>query len=161
MSHVRKERVQEALLATYLWYGMGFHTANYLELFHITAASLQSAIIRNHFGYAVQKLQYIFLTGFETANTAKDCYKTIEFTTDTARECHNYSIKNDDTCELGKRQQQFQVRLAIVAIGKIPLRIDSEHFLATIVIDDTSEMECCKSVNEDLCNIVCLCFSNC
>ena len=157
MSHVHKERVREALLVTYLWYGMGFHTANYLEFFHITATGPQNDIICNHkisiirFGctkvYAVQKF---LLTGFETANTAKDCYKTIEFTTDTARECHNYSIKNDDTCELGKRQQQFQVRLAIVATGKIPLRIDSERFLATIVIDDTSEMECCKSVNEDL-----------
>ena len=75
--------------------------------------------------------------------------------TDTAMECHNYSIKNDDTCELGKLQQHFQVRLALVTSGKISRRIDSERSVATIVIDDTSEMECCKSVNKEIiCNIV-------
>ena len=83
-------------------------------------------------------------TGFETANTADDCYITIEFATGTPMECHNYSIKNDDVCEIGMFQQQFQIRLAVISTGRIPLRIDSERFLTTIIIDDSSEMECCK-----------------
>ena len=87
---------------------------------------------------------FIVITGFETANAVKDCYKTIEFVIGASVECHNYSIKDDNMCELGIPQQGFQIRLAIIATGKRAIRIDLKRSLATIVIDDTSEMECCK-----------------
>ena len=50
---------------------------------------------------------FIVITGFETANAVKDCYKTIEFVIGASVECHNYSIKDDNMCELGIPQQGF------------------------------------------------------
>ncbi|CAI8054130.1 Putative insulin-like peptide receptor [Geodia barretti] len=123
---------------------IGFSSKEYTTTESLGEVSVCVKILNSFNGEALEPFTIALLPdeGFETANAVKDCYKTIEFVIGASVECHNYSIKDDNMCELGIPQQGFQIRLAIIATGKIPIRIDLKRSLATIVIDDTSEMEC-------------------
>ena len=56
-------------------------------------------------------------------------------------QCHNYSINNDEVCELGA---QFGVRLSLLTANDTELRLDPYTQEAVISIDESREPECCK-----------------
>ena len=56
-------------------------------------------------------------------------------------QCHNYSINNDDACEL---RAQFGVRLSLLTANDAELRLDPDTQEAVIFIDESREPECCK-----------------
>ena len=77
---------------------------------------------------------------FETNNAADDCYKMLDFTTDDSQKCHNYSIPDDDECE---NQTVFKVRLSVISTQR-QVGLFSNLSVATIVVDDAQEPECCE-----------------
>ena len=71
------------------------------------------------------------------------CNARLNFTAGGPTElCYNYSITDDSVCELGPLQTFFKVELAISDNGVV---IDQNAQLATIIIDDNNEPECCKA----------------
>ena len=61
------------------------------------------------------------------------------------RKCHNYSINQDDTCELGEMETIFKLSLTLVATDS-GIELNTSRAVTTVVIDDSDEPECCKSV---------------
>ena len=84
------------------------------------------------------------MAAFETSNTADDCYKVLEFSAGELWKCHNYSIRDDQQCELEALETQFKVRFSLLASNNTKLRVDLALSTATIVIDDSKEPECCE-----------------
>jgi hypothetical protein len=138
---------------------IGFSSKEYTTTESLGEVSVCVKILNSFNGEALEPFTIALLPdeGFETANAVKDCYKTIGFVIGASVECHYYSIKDDNMCELGIPQQGFQISLAIIATGKIPIRIDLKRSFASIVIDDTSEMECCKLVYTGIVITFCIC----
>ena len=88
------------------------------------------------------KLDYCaLLTDFETSNTADDCYKLLTFSPGQLQQCHNYSIVNDQNCQLEK---QFKISLSLLSSNDTKIRLDPSSSTTTIVIDDRRDEECCK-----------------
>ena len=81
------------------------------------------------------------LTDFETSNAADDCYKLFEFLSGELQHCYNYSIVNDQNCQLEK---QFKISLSLLSSNDIKIRLDPRSSTTTIVIDDRRDKECCK-----------------
>ena len=81
------------------------------------------------------------LTDFETSNTADDCYKLLQFSPGQLQQCHNYSIVNDQNCQLEK---QFKISLSLLSSNDTKIRLDPRSSTTTIVIDDRRDKECCK-----------------
>ena len=57
--------------------------------------------------------------------------------------CYNYSVKNDQVCELGDLKTMFQVQMTLLTSYN-GIHIPIGERVATIIIDDTDEPECCK-----------------
>ena len=90
-------------------------------------------------------VNFIFKTAkFETANPADDCYKILEFSTSDSRKCHNYSITDDNVCELNTKRSLFTVALSIISTMGTQVQLYSNLLNTTIFIDDSEEPECCK-----------------
>ena len=59
--------------------------------------------------------------------------------------CHNYTIIDDVTCELGEMETIFKLSLTLVATDS-GTELNTSRAVTTVVIDDSDEPECCKSV---------------
>ena len=57
--------------------------------------------------------------------------------------CYNYGVQDDQVCELGNLTTIFQVQLALLTTDS-GIHIPSGERVATIIIDDTDEPECCE-----------------
>ena len=57
------------------------------------------------------------------------------------QQCHNYSIKNDQNCQLEK---QFKISLSLLTSNDTKIHLDPRSSTTTIVIDDRRDEECCK-----------------
>ena len=57
--------------------------------------------------------------------------------------CHNYTIIDDVTCELGEMETIFSLTLVATDSG---IELNTSRAVTTVVIDDSDEPECCKSV---------------
>lgn len=85
----------------------------------------------------------IIITAFETSNGAEDCSKILEFSAADSWLCHNYSIRDDEQCEIGDLETHFKVRLTFSS-NDTKVAVDPSRSIATIVIDDRAEPECCR-----------------
>ena len=56
--------------------------------------------------------------------------------------CHNYSIADDEVCELNENKTQFGLCLSLFNNG---IQIQDNLSVARVVIDDSEKPECCKS----------------
>ena len=87
------------------------------------------------------------MSGFETSNDQYTlvCNVRLSFSVDGKNiMCYNYSITDDEDCELGEMVETvFKVRLALLTFD---IGLHSGYDTATIVIDDRDEPECCKLV---------------
>ena len=81
------------------------------------------------------------LTDFETSNTADDCYKLLTFSPGELQQCQNYSIVNDQNCQL---ERQFEIRFSLLSSNDTNIHLDPSSSTTTIVIDDRRDEECCK-----------------
>ena len=61
------------------------------------------------------------------------------------RKCHNYTIIDDVTCELGEMETIFKLSLTLVATDS-GTELNTSRAVTTVVIHDSDEPECCKSV---------------
>ena len=71
-----------------------------------------------------------------------ECNRVLHFEVGQADVCHNYSITNDDTCELGANATQFKLQLSLSSTDR--LHINSSLSETMVTIDDSQEPECCK-----------------
>ena len=75
-----------------------------------------------------------------------ECNGRLNFTTDNITQCYNYNITNDNVCELGTSQTMFKVELTLSTAGDDQLLVNRSNSVATVIIDDTTEPECSKSI---------------
>ena len=68
--------------------------------------------------------------------------RVLHFEVGQAKVCHNYSITNDETCELGANATQFKLHFSLSSTDK--LRINSSLSETVFTIDDSQKPECCK-----------------
>ena len=82
-----------------------------------------------------------FTSGKEISSTqyTLECNRVLHFEIGQAEVCHNYSITNDEMCELAT---QFKLRLSLSSTDN--LRINSSLSETMVTIDDSQEPECCK-----------------
>ena len=82
-----------------------------------------------------------FTSGKEISSTqyTLECNRILHFEIGQAEVCHNYSITNDEMCELATR---FKLRLSLSSTDN--LRINSSLSETMVTIDDSQEPECCK-----------------
>ena len=71
-----------------------------------------------------------------------ECNRVLRFQVGQADVCHNYSITNDDMCELGANATQFKLQLSLSSTDR--LGINSSLSQTMVTIDDSQEPECCK-----------------
>ena len=85
-----------------------------------------------------------FTSGKEISSTqyTLECNRVLQFEIGQAGVCHNYSITNDEMCELGANATQFKLQLSLSSTDK--LRINSSLSETMVTIDDSQEPECCK-----------------
>ena len=86
----------------------------------------------------------IISSGFERSTTqyTLECDRQLNFSIGDSIHCHNYSIADDDDCELNENETQFRLRLSLFNNG---IQIQRNLSVARVVIDDSEEPECCKS----------------
>ena len=85
-----------------------------------------------------------FITsGFEKSTTqyTLECDRQLNFSIGDPFHCHNYSIADDEVCELYDNTTQFGLRLSLFNNG---IQIQDNLSVARVVIDDSEEPECCK-----------------
>ena len=85
-----------------------------------------------------------FTSGKEisSAQYTLECNRVLHFEVGQSEVCHNYTITNDDTCELGANATQFKLHLSLSSTDK--LRINSSLSETVVTVDDSQEPECCK-----------------
>ena len=85
-----------------------------------------------------------FTSGKEISSTqyTLECNRVLHFEVGQPKVCHNYTIKNDEACELGANATQFKLRLSLSSTDR--LRINSSLSETMVTIDDSQEPECCK-----------------
>ena len=66
----------------------------------------------------------------------------LHFAQNDSQVCYKYNVTNDDICEIQRNEVIFKVRLSLVNTENI--RLQSNLSLATVIIDDSAEEECCK-----------------
>ena len=77
-----------------------------------------------------------------------ECNRQLEFNKGTKVVSHNYTIKQDNECELRENPTHFILRLSLsLTMG---INIDPQFSTARIIIDDSNETECC----EFMCNLL-------
>ena len=59
------------------------------------------------------------------------------------RMCYNYNITDDQVCELGDLTTTFQIQMGVLTSDN-GIHIDPLQRVASIIIDDTDEPECCE-----------------
>ena len=85
-----------------------------------------------------------FTSGKEISSTqyTLEYNRVLHFEVGQAKMCHNYSITNNEMCELGANATQFKLQLSLSSTDK--LRINSSLSETMVTIDDSQEPECCK-----------------
>ena len=85
-----------------------------------------------------------FPSGKETSTIqyTLECNRVLHFEIGQAEVCHNYSITNDETCELGANATQFKLRLSLSSTDRLGIKSSLSETMVTI--DDSEEPECCK-----------------
>ena len=85
-----------------------------------------------------------FTSGKEISSTqyTPECNRVLHFEVGQAEVCHNYTITNDETCELGANATQFKLQLSLSLTDR--LGINSSLSETMVTIDDSQEPECCK-----------------
>ena len=73
-----------------------------------------------------------------------ECNQELKFEVGSRRECHNYTIAQDEMCELEENTTLVELRLGLSSTTG--LNINSSLSNATVVIDDQMEPECCEAV---------------
>ena len=68
----------------------------------------------------------------------------MDFTVGDERKCHNYTINDDNICELGAMETIFKIRLALIETDDPGLEVNLSRAVTTVSIDDRREPECCK-----------------
>ena len=87
-----------------------------------------------------------FTSGKKISSTqyTPECNRVLHFEVGQAEVCHNYSITNDEMCELGANATQFKLQLTLSSTDN--LRINSSLSETMLTIDDSQEPECYKIV---------------
>ena len=80
--------------------------------------------------------------GISSTQYTLECNRVLQFEVGQTQVCHNYSITNDEMCELGANATQFKLQLSLSSTDK--LRINSSLSETMVTIDDSQEPECCK-----------------
>lgn len=68
--------------------------------------------------------------------------EVLSFATNDKEICHNYTIEQDEDCELGEDEISLKFRLSLSSF--IGLTIDEMKSEATVIIDDSREPKCSK-----------------
>ena len=66
-----------------------------------------------------------------------ECNRVLHFEVGQAGVCHNYSITNDEMCELGANATQFKLQLSLSSTDR--LRIKSSLSETMVTTDDSQE----------------------
>ena len=72
-----------------------------------------------------------------------ECNVKLSFNITDEMKCHNYSIYNDNECELDQKEF-FSIRLALVSTNGQSIHIHPDRGVANVTIDDSGEPECCE-----------------
>ena len=56
----------------------------------------------------------------------------------------NYTIIDDDVCELDENASYFEIRLSILSTADNGLILNSNLSVAGVTIDDSTDEECCE-----------------
>ena len=90
----------------------------------------------------------VFFIGYVTSKMQFDleCNKRLNFSVGNSSVCYSIPITNDMDCELEDCQTEFQIQLALITNDDEGLRVNSSLDIAKVVIDDSMEPECCKSM---------------
>ena len=85
-----------------------------------------------------------FTSGKEISSTqyTPECNRVLQFEVGQSEVCHNYSIANDEKCELGANATQFKLHLSLSSTDKLHINPSLSETMVTI--DDSQEPECCK-----------------
>ena len=70
------------------------------------------------------------------------CIQELEFKQRIPVVCHQYTIKQDDECEVEEQPTHFVLLLGLTSTDR--LRLDPSSSSLRITIDDSREPECCK-----------------
>ena len=79
-----------------------------------------------------------------------ECSVKLHFDIDDKCHCYNYTIFDDDACEV-QSSEIFKLRLALITTNDSHLQIHDDFSIASAWIDDTNEPECCKFISRWIC----------
>ena len=85
--------------------------------------------------------------GYDTSTQNEyvlECNRRLTFEMFDEMKCHNYTIIDDDDCELGLMETMLKLRLAVTSTSVLGLEINSSNAVTTVTIDDRGEPECCE-----------------